>query len=204
MRTSILATTVLATALFARPAAAQEDTAVDWANKKGSFGLGANTTLGGVHGLNIRTYIGPSFGLLATLGFGFTSESNNTAGAELDRTTRALEVGLYGAYKLANWQRGHLSVIFGVDIVNLSLSDETMGMTFDSSATTVGLGSGFTGEYFFNQYLSAFASVGLVADLAGPPEVAVENGQPVEDVSGFELGLSADLWGQAGFTIWFN
>src|SRR5690606_27777460 len=107
----------------------QEDAAPDWADKNGGFGIGGNTTLGGTTGVNIRTYVTPLFGLQGTLGFQLDSISQDQAGMETDVSVYSFRAGLYGSYKVADWQRGHLSTLFGLDLVTAGDSAETGGAT---------------------------------------------------------------------------
>lgn len=204
-------------ALFSATAFAQEGTAPDWANKNGAVGLGANTTLGGVNGLEIRTYISPLFGLSATVGMYTGSQTTDPDGDDNNQTDSATEFrfGLYGSYKLAYWQRGHLSVIFGGDIVSLSTSTDYESSAMedvDASGTDILLGLGMQGEYFPTQYLSLHAEVGLQLDFIGPDEVtgsggygnSITNTADNTEYSGITVDISGDLWGAAGFTVWFN
>ena len=201
MRT--LAFTTLGLLAAASTAHAQEGSMPDWANKNGAFGIGANTTLGGSNGLNIRTYVTPQFGLHATIGFEL--ESIDVGDGAQTSSETAFQIGLHGAYKLAYWQRGHLSAIFGVDVQTLSLSDEFMGTTSEASATDILIGVGAMGEWFPTQYLSLFLQVGLSLDFIGEDEL-VGGDQIVSnpDQSGIILDLSAQPLGMAGFTVWFK
>jgi hypothetical protein len=196
--------------LLAGQALAQEGgTMPDWANKGGAFGIGGNTTLGGVNGLNIRTFVTPLFGISATIGFAIESTTTEVGDTKVDRSSTSFRVGLYGSYKLAYWQRGHLSVVFGVDLVTLSESEGDN----DASGTDVLIGLGLMGEWFPTQYLSLFLLVGLSIDFIGEDEVVGGGGGPLgsggsinpnADTSGFTMDLSAQPLGLAGFTVWFK
>lgn len=204
---NVIAIAALGVAATSSLAHAQEGTMPDWANKNGGFGIGGNTTLGGVNGLNIRTYVTPLFGLQATLGVERESVESDVAGATTDISLTSFRVGLYGSYKLAYWQRGHLSVIFGTDIVTLSQTTSVTGQPdIEQSGTDVLIGLGLMGEWFPTQYLSLFLQVGLTLDFIGEDEVG-SGGigiDPNPGVSGIDLNLEAQPLGAAGFTVWFK
>src|SRR3990172_7106421 len=115
-------------ALVLPPAAgfSQEGAAPDWANKSGAVGVGGNTTLGGTNGIHVRTYVGPQFGLTLTFGFGLSSSTVEGTDPVPDQETNSstFVTGLYGQYKLAYWQRGHLSAVPGGDVAPLSEGTE--------------------------------------------------------------------------------
>ena len=213
---------VVGTMLVASSAFAQEGTP-DWANKAGAVGVGANTTLGGSNGLNIRTWITPVFGIQGTIGMKFasgTTEVEDVDDSAVDFSMTEFDFGLYGLYKLAYWQRGSLAVIFGGDVQTFSESTDAAGSDNDTdrSSTNFVIGVGIQGEYFPTQYLSLFAQAGFVLDFLNDDDLdcqRFESGQCASsvsmpstsdgyDLSGIGLGLSGDLWGSAGFTVWFR
>ena len=187
-------------------ALAQEGTLPDWADKSGAIGVGGNTTLGGSHGLVFRTYFNPHLGLQLTFGYGLESTTVETDAGAGDTSVSAthLDVGLYGSYKLAYWQRGHLSGLLGVDLVKLSTSVDTPAGDYDDSATDFLLGLGMMGEYFPTQYLSLNVGVGMTADFLPQDDLSVQTTDDTTDFSGIDMNLGGDLWGSAGFTVWFN
>jgi hypothetical protein len=194
--------------LLAASASAQEGQAPDWANKNGAVGVGGSTTLGGVNGVHIRTYVSPQFGLHLTLGFGSTSVTLATDAGDTTTTTTQIVAGLYGEFKLAYWQRGSLSAVFGIDINNVSTATETPAGDTDLSGTDILIGVGLQGEYFPTQYLSLFAETGIVLDFIGENEVTGTSVAPDDptgvETSGLNVALGSDLWGAAGFTVWFK
>lgn len=215
-----LSVAVIGTMLVASSAFAQEGTP-DWANKAGAFGVGANTSLGGSNGVNFRTWITPLFGVQATLGMRFatgTTEVEDVDDSEVDFSMTAFDIGLYGLYKLAYWQRGSLSVIFGGDVQTYSESTDAAGDNdTDRSATNIVIGIGVQGEYFPTQYLSLFAQAGFVLDFLSDDDlecmrydapqctaVSLPGSSDGYNLSGFAMGLGGDLWGAAGFTVWFK
>ncbi|MBI2892700.1 MAG: hypothetical protein HYY06_04055 [Deltaproteobacteria bacterium] len=190
----------MALVFMAAPAAAQEGDAPDWANKSGAVGVGATTTLGGTSGINVRTYVTPQLGLELALGFALSKDEQGDF--SFDQTE--FQVGLYGSYKVAYWQRGSLSAIFGADIDSVSQTSGSGDSESDDSATDLLIGLGLQGEYFPTQYLSLFAQAGLSIDFIGEDEVTEGSIDSAPDRSGFALDLGTDLFGSAGFTVWFK
>lgn len=207
---STLIAGLLATALLTSTAWSQEGTMPDWADKSGGFGVGAETTLGGVNGLNLRYYINNAFGLQLVFGMFMHNETVDVDGGD-DTTSKqtGLGFGFYGMYKLAYWQRGHLSGILGLDIATYSQTTSVGDNDDESSGTDILLGLGLMGEVFLSQYFSVFGQVGLRLDFIGEDEVEcsstygcsyMEN----KDTSGIDIRLSGDLLGHFGFTVWFK
>ncbi|MBN1944106.1 MAG: hypothetical protein JW797_00465 [Bradymonadales bacterium] len=211
---------VIGTLLAAGNAMAQEQ---DWANKSGAFGVGANTSLGGTNGINIRTYVTPLLGIHLTFGMRFltaTVEPEDVDNAETEYSMTEFDFGLYGSYKVAYWQRGHLSVILGGDVQTFSEDINAPGRDNDSdrSSTNIVIGIGLLGEYFPTQYLSIFAQAGFLLNFIGDDDLACMrfdggacsglsalSGDPEDyDASGVGLSLSGQPWGAAGFTVWFR
>jgi len=199
---------LLVLALLGAPglALAQEGTAPDWANKAGSVGVGANTTLGGSSGLHIRTFVTPLIGIELTFGFGMESlRVEPDEDGETSLSSIRFDIGLYGSYKLAYWQRGSLSTVLGFDVRTVSAKFESPLGDSDESTTDFLIGLGLQGEYFPTQYLSLFAQAGLEMWLpTDDRDLTVATADDTADYSGLHIGLGADLWGAAGFTVWFR
>ena len=127
-------------------------------------------------------------------------------GDDVTATASEYGVGLYGMYKVAYWQRGHLSLLGGLDIV--MTSSDTGLDNGDTSATDLLFGLGLHGEWFPTQYLSLFGQVGLRIDLYGEDEPGGALGDTSDgdnnDYSGYSLDLGADMLGDFGFTVWFQ
>lgn len=204
MRSSMVTLAALALMLPAGRASAEEARAVDWASKSGAYGLGASTTLGGTRGINLRTYLTPLVGLSATLGLDYSSASTSADGDDVDTTRVLSSASLYGSYKLAYWQRGHLSALFGLDVAHESVTIQTGGNEMDASGTDVSFGLGLMGEWFPTQYLSLFAQLGPRLGILGTPGsvASIDPGATGGSAVAFDLG--ADLFGAAGFTVWFR
>jgi hypothetical protein len=206
----ILSVAALGTALIAGTAFAQ-DTSPDWADKNGAVGVGGNTTLGGTNGIHVRTYVSPLIGVEMTFGLSSQSVTVEPDGGGGDTTTSAttIDLGLYGTYKLAYWQRGSLSAMFGFDYQSSSTSLDAPGgdSDSDSSSSNLVIGLGLRGEYFPTQYLSLFADAGITIDPIDDSDVdggRITGDSENNDYSGMDINIGADLWGAAGFTVWFK
>ncbi len=205
---SISLASLVAIAMISASASAQEGTMPDWADKTGGFGVGAETTLGGTNGLNLRYFVSNAMGLQLTFGLNLASTTTDVDDAD-DTVISAssIDFGLYGSYKLAYWQRGHLSAILGVDIQMASASVDADGddADTDDSATDILIGLGLQGEVFLSQYFSVFGQVGLRLDFIGEnePEGGVMTAVD-EDTSGIVASVRGDLLGAFGFTVWFQ
>lgn len=196
-----LSIALLATCMLASTSVAQEGTMPDWADKTGGFGVGAETTMGGTNGLNLRYYVSNMFGLQLT--FGMLISNTTVAvdgGDDIETGITGLGFGIYGSYKLAYWQRGSLSAIAGIDIHTLGITDGGD----DPSGTDILLGLGLQGEVFLSQYFSVFGQVGIRIDFIGEDEVEGSSLSPNVDTSGIDLSLGGDLLGAFGFTVWFQ
>lgn len=183
---------------------AQEGTAPDWSNKSGAVGVGGNTTLGGSHGMSVRTYVSPQAGLSLTLGLGLGRASADTEAGEVETRSTAMELGLYGDYAVKTWPKARLAGIVGLDLQRLSLAAELNGRETDESATNLSVGVGMLAEYFPTSYISLFTQAGLALDFIGEDEIVGDEIRTVDERSGFRLDLGSDLIGQAGFTVWFK
>jgi len=199
---------VLVASLLAmpQPASAQED---GWADKSGVIGLGASTTLGGVTGVTLRTYLGPRFGLHGTVSFGLGVGSRNAGDVDFDASFFDIRFGAYVSYKLASWRRGHLSGIAGADLLYLTSStDVPGGGSVDASGVDILAGLGLLGELFAARHLSLHVELGVRVGLLGNVPYGADR-VPLPDADGWDfsgkdIGLGADLLGAAGFTVWFE
>jgi hypothetical protein len=94
-----------------------------------------------------------------------------------------------------------VGLISGLDIQTLSTSVGDV----DASGTDILISLGVMGEYFPTQYLSLFAETGLKIDFIGEDEVNALGGIDAnENTSGMSISLGSDVWGGAGFTVWFK
>lgn len=192
-RISIVA---LAVVCLAGPAVASaQEGGANWADKSGTFGIGFTQTLGGQSGLNARLELSQLFGLELTLGFGLEIDDPDMADAENVITFNA---SIYGVIRFAYWAKGSLGAIFGFDF----------GLTSDSrdtdATTDIALGLGLQGEWFPIEHLSLFLQGGFRLEFLGDDDAGVVPGAGGGELSGIDLQLGADLFGAAGFTVWFN
>ena len=194
--------------LLGGPALAQDADPPDWADKTGAVGVGANTSLGGVNGLNVRTFVTPQFGLALTFGFGLSStdvDPSDVDGDAFETSDLRVAAGLYGSYKLAFWERGHLSALFGADVATsrTSFDSEIDVLDRERSSTDLLLGLGLQGEWFPTQYLSLFGQVGLRLDfLTDGDDTVVLGDSPSSESIAFSVADST--FGNFGFTVWFK
>jgi len=173
--------------------AAAQGTSPDWADKNGAVGLGANVNLGGSAGIHFRTYLSPYFGIMATFGLGYDTAGNANA--------FGLDAGIYGMLKVAPFDIGHISLLFGADFI---YRNDNGGGGIGANAEDLAiLGAiGLMGEWFAMRNFSFFASAGL---RLGFVQNQGAGGFPLTVTGdGFALDLGAGLWGQAGFTVWFS
>jgi hypothetical protein len=173
-------------------ASAQEG---DWADKNGAIGIGANVNLGGSAGLHFRTYFSDYFGIMATFGLGYATAGN--------QNVFGLDAGIYAMLKVAPFDVGHISLLFGADFIYRRDNNGGGPMPPPPSEDLGFLGAiGLMGEWFVMKHFSFFASAGLRLGFvqnqgAGAFGLVVAG-------DGFALDLGAGLWGQAGFTVWFS
>ncbi len=196
----------------------------DWANKSGGVGIGGTTTLGGTNGINIRTYVTPFMGIEMNFGFNLANvppdPDEDISGTIEIIPAATFNQGIYGIYKLAYWQRGSISGILGFDYSALSTINDLPDNSSDASQIDISIKLGLPGEYFPTQYLSLYANAGIAIDFisqddffsdgvfrTGPnaeaPIVMTGNSE-INNSSGANISLSGNLWGSAGFTVWFN
>ncbi len=127
----------------------------DWADKNGAIGIGANVNLGGSAGLHFRTYFSDYFGIMGTFGLGYATAGNaNTFG---------LDAGIYGMLKVAPFDVGHISLLFGADFLYRRLNNGAPGPMAPPSPEDVGVlaALGVMGEWFAMKNFSFFASAGV-------------------------------------------
>ena len=182
-----------------------------WANKEGTFGLGADSTLGGVQGLSARYHVMPELGLLMTLGYANSARKLERNNVEGKSSASQLGLGLYGSYKVVKAKTASLSGLLGLDIAHEgSNTDDGINDPVESSVMDIGVGLGVLGEVWLAKKFSLFTKVGLTLDPVGKAEFTEEIGDPEADAnkninySGMDMSLGGGLIGGAGFTVWFE
>ncbi|MEM9187790.1 MAG: hypothetical protein AAGF12_01340 [Myxococcota bacterium] len=178
--------------LLPTAASAQEG---NWSDKSGTFGIGYTGTLGGQNGINARYFFSNLFGIDLTLDFGLEIISPDMGDSENVITFGG---SLYVVFKVAYWDKGSLGIIGGFDVELISDS------RVDDLGSNFAVGLGLQGEWFPTEYLSLFAQGGLRLDILTDQDANVSPGVTGGDISGVALDLGADLFGQFGFTVWFN
>ncbi|MGB0638098.1 MAG: hypothetical protein ACPGTU_02125 [Myxococcota bacterium] len=196
---AILASTLL----FSGTAIAADNAA----NKAGVVGLGADATLGGTQGLQVRYGVNPALGLQLTLGYASTNNSEDDGDSGV--TSSDLGVGVGGTYKIIKAKTASLSGLASLDYHSnkagaYSTADE------DGSGlktTDMAFGLGLQGEVFLAKKFSLHSKVGLTINPYGTE--CDEYGDNAEcagdpDYSGTDISLGGGLIGSAGFTVWFK
>ncbi len=183
--------------LAATPTLAAAQEGGDWADKSGAIGIGANVTLGGSAGLHFRTYFSDYFGIMGTFGVGYAEQG----GADIF----GLDAGIYAMLKVAPFDVGHISLLFGADFLYRNASVGMMG-GFNAEDFGVLGALGVMGEWFALKHFSFFASAGVRLGFV-QSQIPAGTGGAFDFVvtgDGFAIDLGAGLWGQAGFTVWFS
>lgn len=187
---------------------AQGGTMPDWANKKGTIGIGANPSLGVTSGndftsttfglnLPIRIFVADNIEIDPSIGIIF----NGTRGDDYSTNDNAITFGVDIGYVFAFWQRSTLSAVFGVTAVDGSWNQELGPFQSEGDFAEIIYGLGLRGEWFPTQFTSLPISVGLSLDILS----FESNGNTLSDqgkVTVNALGAT-DLLGSAGFTFWF-
>ncbi len=181
-------------------------------DKRGSFGVGGDTTLGGVSGLSARYQFAKNFGFQGVVGFDLVSvESQNDEGdKESDLSVSQLRLALRGDLSIAPTTETNLGIVFGVDIYNDSSSiDPVEGDAQDDGNTRFAFEVGLKIEYFFTNFFSIHTEAGLAFAFINDPgaQALLGDGPRVggNNITGSLLTFGrADLLGNAGVTFWFK
>jgi hypothetical protein len=194
---AILASTLL----FSGTAMANDNAA----NKDGVVGLGADATLGGTQGLQVRYGASPVLGLQATLGYASTNHSIDDG--DSGETASTVGFGFGGTYKIVKAKTASLSGLASLDYHSSKAGsytedDEGSGL----KTTDMVFGLGLQGEVFLAKKFSLHSKVGLAinpydnnTDSYGDAEYDDDN-----DYAGTDIYLGGGLIGSAGFTVWFK
>lgn len=161
----------------------------DWADKTDVFGLGANVNLGRSAGLIFRAFLSNRVGVHGN----FALRYGTIGGGE----EFGIEAGLYTSYKVVPFDVGHISLLFGADLLFQSSGEANVGNDVGVLGTV-----GLMGEWFVLRHFSIYGTAGMKLGL-------VESGGGgfdfIADASdGTSFALAAGLMAQAGFTVWFE
>lgn len=179
----------------------------NWSNKSDEVGIGANTTLGGTQGLQIRYGATSAATLQATIGL-----SNSTASVDdgdTISTAQNLGVGVAATYKIIKAKTASGSLVGSVDYHQYKFGSITDDAEGGLQNTDLILGVGFQGEVFLAKKFSIHSKVGLTFDSFNGAEADAFEGYGDDDTdddndySGMAINLSGGLIGGAGFTVWF-
>jgi len=161
----------------------------DWADKTDVFGLGANVNLGRSAGLIFRAFISNTWGVHGN----FALRYDSVGGGD----DFSIETGLYTSIKVVPFDVGHISVLFGADLLFQSNGEANGGNEVGVLATV-----GLMGEWFVLRHFSLYGTAGMKL---GVVESGGDGFDFIADSSdGTSFGLGAGLMAQAGFTVWFD
>ena len=181
--------------------------AENWANKSGKTGIGANNTLGGTQGLQLRYGVNAGTGLQMTVGYSSTSASVDDG--DNIQNSQVLGVGVAATYKIIKAKTAAGSLVGSVDYHQFKLGAESDNFEGGVENSDLILGLGFQGEVFLAKKFSIHSKVGLTFDQFNAPEADAAEGygddetKDDNDYSGMAINLGGGLIGGAGFTVWF-
>lgn len=200
-----------------------QGTAPDWADKKGAIGIGLEPTLAFISGTNFgftdsefkgrtvganvlgRYWINNS--IQAELGVGYAASHYAEDNDGFDYSVDISGINLVARGQLIPFKCESpiiLGVLLGVDIFNGTYTWDNDALSDPESEdySSFAFDAGLRFEWFTQQYLSIPASIHLNLSFLEVEDTKFD-GEP--DASGVNLNiLGSDLWGQAGFTVWFN
>ena len=207
------ATALITTSLFLSGSAFAAE---NWANKKGTVGIGAGSTLAGTQGLELRYNATPTLGFQAI--YGFSSSGQSADGGKTGVRQSSAGFGLSGDYKVIKAKTAALSALASFDYQtakDIVIDAEDTGTKYSD----VILGLGFKGEVWLAKKFSLFTRVGLSIDPYGEGDVGkayssadsdsdsdADGGDEAEgpEYKGMNIGLGGGLLAGAGFTVWFD
>jgi hypothetical protein len=199
------ATAIVATSMMISGTALANE---NWANKSGDVGVGANMTLSGVQGLEVRYGINPAMGVGLTVGMNNSTAS--TDGGDNVGTSQAIGLGVAGTYKVIKAKTASGSVVLSADYRSQANGwineDEDEGGLEHSDVV---LGLGFQGEVFLAKKFSLHSKVGLTYDAFDSVNAGAYEGYGEDktdddnDYSGASITLGGGILAGAGFTVWF-
>jgi hypothetical protein len=198
------ATAIVATSMMISGTALAND---NWANKSGDVGVGANMTLSGVQGLEVR------YGISPVMGVGLTAGMINSTASVDDGDTMAtgqlLALGVAGTYKVVKAKTASGSLVLGADYVSSKSGSVTEDYEGGIGTTDLIFGLGFQGEVFLAKKFSLHSKVGLTYDAFDAADAGAGEGYGDDDTddnndyAGSTITLAGGILAGAGFTVWF-
>ena len=196
-RTLIAASLMTSTTAFAE----------NWSNKSGEIGIGANTTLGGTQGFQVRYGTSSKVALQATVGL--ASSTASVDDGDTISSFQNLGIGVAATYKVIKAKTAAGSLVGSVDYHQTKIGTETDSAEGGLQNNDLILGLGFQGEVFLAKKFSIHSKVGLTFDPYNGAEADAFEGYGDDETSddndytGMAMNLSGGLIGGAGFTVWF-
>ncbi|MEC8192374.1 MAG: hypothetical protein VX944_06070 [Myxococcota bacterium] len=196
-RTLIAASLMTSTTAFAE----------NWSNKSGDIGIGANTTLGGTQGFQVRYGTSSKVALQATVGL--ASSTASVDDGDTISSFQNLGIGVAATYKVIKAKTAAGSLVGSVDYHQTKIGTETDSAEGGLQNNDLILGLGFQGEVFLAKKFSIHSKVGLTFDPYNGAEADAFEGYGDDETSddndytGMAMNLSGGLIGGAGFTVWF-
>ncbi|MBN2038147.1 MAG: hypothetical protein JW768_15505 [Chitinispirillaceae bacterium] len=151
----------------------------------GSFGIGGNTTLGGVQGIHLRYFVTHNLAVDGTLGFQFINPGEEDAQNE---TT--LSFDLTGMLLFAQLQSMHFLLGLGFGWQYHSDYERSSDLFAEVPVQY---------EYFVGDRFSLHVELGLVLDF-----MQARQYNPLDIDSDIRVALKSDMLAGAGFTFYFD
>lgn len=198
------ATAIVATSMMISGTALAND---NWANKSGDVGVGANMTLSGVQGLEVRYGVNPAMGVGLTVGM--INSTASTDDGDTTATGQIMALGVAGTYKVVKAKTASGSIVLGADYVSTKSGTVTDDYEGGVAATDLVFGLGFQGEVFLAKKFSLHSKVGLTydafdaADAGGGEGYGDDDTDDNNDYAGANITLAGGILAGAGFTVWF-
>ena len=198
------ATAIVATSMMISGTALANE---NWANKSGDVGVGANMTLSGVQGLEVRYGINPAMGVGLTVGM--INSTASTDDGDSTATGQIMALGMAGTYKVVKAKTASGSIVLGADYVSTKSGSVTDDYEGGVAATDLVFGLGFQGEVFLAKKFSLHSKVGLTYDAYDGADAGAGEGYGDDDTddnndyAGSTIALAGGILAGAGFTVWF-
>jgi hypothetical protein len=198
------ATAIVATSMMISGTALANE---NWANKSGDVGVGANLTLSGVQGLQVRYGINPKMGVGLTVGM--INSTASTDGGDSTATGQVMALGVAGTYKVVKAKTASGSIVLAADYVSAKTGLITDNYEGGTAVSDMRLGLGFQGEVFLAKKFSLHSKVGLTYDAFDGSEADAVEGYGDDktdddnDYAGSTIALGGGILAGAGFTVWF-